>query len=341
MQSRPGPILAEPYEISASAVIESHRQLANYIQETPAVSTRALSEHCDCEVWLKLELMQVCGSFKPRGAILRMLAMSEDERHRGLCAASAGNHAAAVAYAARAFSTQATIFMPRSASPARLSLCRSLGAKVRVVDTIHEAFARAESLAESEGCSMIHPFEGRNVALGTATLAREFLTQVPVPLDALVVPVGGGGLISGISWWSKHVQPSIRVYGVEPVGADSLYRSFRSGRPESLSSVDTIADSLASPHATRSHFGICRDNIDEIVRVTDDALCAAMAALFHHAKLAVEPAGAAATAALRGPLASTLRGKRVGLVVCGANIDPENYTRWLLRGRKTEQALKS
>jgi threonine dehydratase len=172
----------------------------------------------------------------------------------------------------------------------------------------------------------VHPFEGVRTALGTATLGYELAHQVP-ELDLVLVPIGGGGLCAGVASALKLLQPRCRVIGVEPEGADSMHRSFAAGEPRPIEAVRTIADSLGAPYALPISFELCRRNVDELVLVDDDALRAAMRTLQREAKLAVEPAGAAATAALLGPLRERARGQRVGLVVCGANIDPATYSR--------------
>lgn len=178
---------------------------------------------------------------------------------------------------------------------------------------------------------MIHPFDGPRVSLGTATLGLEFAEQVP-GLDAVIVPVGGGGLASGVAAAIKQTHPDCAVYGVEPTGADSMSRSFAAGAPQPAGPITTIADSLAPPFSLPHSFGLCRQLLDDLVLVDDDALCVALYHLFRGAKLAVEPAGAAATAALLGPLRERLRGGRVGLIVCGANIDHASFAAYLARG---------
>jgi len=275
---------------------------------------------------LKLELFQVTGSFKPRGALLNVMALTEAARARGVCAVSGGNHAIATAYAARRMGTRARIVMLATASPWRAEQCRAWGAELEFAPTIHAAFERAEALARDEGLCMIHPFEGWTTALGTATLGVEFLQQVP-DLDAVVVPVGGGGLAAGVAAAVKAVRPQCQVFGVEPVGADTLRRSLEAGRPVGIEQVRTIADSLGAPYAMPVSFELCRRYLDGVVLVDDEALRAAMRFLLRHAKLAAEPAGAAATAALLGPLRERLAGRRVGLVVCGSNIDAASFAR--------------
>lgn len=275
---------------------------------------------------LKLELFQRTGSFKPRGALLNVLALSAGERDRGICAVSGGNHAIAVAYAASRLGTHARIVMLATANPFRAAQCRAWGAEVELAPTIHDAFARADGLSRDEGRTLIHPFEGLRAAQGSATLGLEFLEQVP-DLDAVVVPVGGGGLAAGVATAVKQARPRCRIFGVEPEGADTMHRSLAAGRPVGIERITTLADSLGAPYALPFSFGLCRDNLDEVVLVSDAGLVRAMRFLLEHAKLAVEPAGAASMAALLGPLRDRLAGLKVGLVVCGSNIDAATFSR--------------
>lgn len=274
---------------------------------------------------LKLELFQHAGSFKPRGALCVMLDLPPQVLARGVTAVSAGNHAMAVGYAARALRTTAKVVMPRSANPARVQGCRDYGAEVELVDDVHQAFARVKEIEAREGRTFVHPFEGPLTALGTATLGLELCEQAP-ELEAVIVPIGGGGLCAGVAAAVKQKLPRAQVFGVEPEGADTMHRSFRSGKPEGIDKVRTIADSLGAPHAAQYSYELCRRYVDGLVLVSDEELRAAMRLLFRGAKLAVEPAGAASTAALCGPLRERLEGKRVAAIVCGANIDARTFT---------------
>jgi threonine dehydratase len=285
------------------------------------------------EIFLKLELFQYGGSFKPRGALTVMFDLTKAALDRGVTAVSAGNHAIAVGYAARVLGSTAKVVMPKSSNPARVERCRALGAEVVLVDDVHKAFEMVEQIQREEGKTFVHPFEGPLTALGTATLGLEFCEQVG-EVDAVIVPIGGGGLCAGVSAAVKQILPHCRVFGVEPEGANTMYRSFNSGRPEAIEKVLTIADSLGAPHAAPYSFSLCRKFVDEIVLITDEDLCQAMALLFHEMKLAVEPAGAAATAALCGPLRERLSGKRVGIIVCGTNIDRESFCRFVSLGEQ-------
>ena len=215
--------------------------------------------------------------------------------------------------------------MPKTASPIRVARSQAQGAEVVLVDDVAVAFAEVERIKQEEGRTVVHPFEGPLTALGTATVGLEFCRQVP-DMDAVIIPIGGGGLAAGMSSAIKQLQPECTVYGVEPFGADTMYRSFQSGEPQSIDKVRSIADSLGAPYALPYSYGLCREFVDDIVRIDDDAMRNGMALLFHSMKLAVEPAGAAATAALMGPLKERLQGKRVGITVCGTNIDIESFT---------------
>jgi threonine dehydratase len=303
-------------------------RLGDLVVQTPVWRWRGdeIERAAGTQPFLKLELFQHAGSFKPRGALCVMLDLPREVLARGVTAVSAGNHAMAVGYAARALGTSAKVVMPRNANPARVEGCRAYGAEVVLVDDVHQAFARAKEIEAQEQRTFVHPFEGPLTALGTATLGLELCEQAP-QLKAVVVPIGGGGLCAGVSAAVKQILPRAQVFGVEPEGADSMHRSFRSGKPESIDRVRTIADSLGAPYAAPYSFELCRRYVDEVVLVSDEQLRAAMRLIFRGAKLAVEPAGAAATAALCGPLRERLAGKQVALVVCGTNIDAATFTK--------------
>jgi threonine dehydratase len=275
-------------------------------------------------VYAKLEFLQATGTFKARGALATVSDLDPEQLSHGVTAVSAGNHAIATAFAARQFGTTAKVVMPKHASASRVGACQALGAEIVLADDVHHAFAIAEQIRDSEQRYLVHPFEGPVVATGTGTLGLEICEQVN-QFDAVVVPIGGGGLCSGIAAAVKQVRPECEVFGVEPNGADSMHRSFAAGVPVRIDRVSTIADSLGAPYALAYSFGICHHFVDEVVLVDDNALRAAMRLLFDELKIAVEPACAASTAALTGPLADRLRGRRVVLVLCGSNTDWMTY----------------
>jgi threonine dehydratase len=281
----------------------------------------------DTRVFLKLELLQRTGTFKARGALLNMLRLTPEELARGVTAISAGNHAVAVAYAAQALGINAKVVMIKTANALRVELCRKYGAEIEFAENAHIGFERVKQVEAEEGRAFIHPFEGVRTALGTATVGLEFCEQVQPPLEAVIVPIGGGGLCAGVASAVKLLWPDCAVYGVEPTGADSMKRSLAAGEPRSIERVATIADSLGAPYAAPITFELCRRNVDDVVLVSDDELREAMRLMLREIKLAVEPAGASAMAALVGPLREKLRGRRVGLIVCGSNIDAASYAK--------------
>jgi len=277
------------------------------------------------ETVLKLELFQHTGSFKPRGALTVVNSLDAEALRRGLTAVSAGNHAIAVAYAAHALGTTAKVVMPKTANSYRIDSARAWGAEVILVEDAVAAFEEVALIQEREGRSFIHPFEGLRTCLGTATLGAEIAAQAP-KLDAVIVAVGGGGLFAGVSRAIKLINPSCRTYGVEPEGADNLRRALQAGEPVRLPKIATIADSLAPPSCAEYSFGLCKEHLDELVIISDDEMRRGMALLVEEMKIAVEPAGAAAAAAL-WHIREKIEGQRVGVLVCGSNIDAATFAR--------------
>ena len=309
------------------AITAAAARLAPFVRQTPVWEWRDEL----MSATLKLELFQHSGTFNARGAINNILSLTDAERRRGVTAVSAGNHAAAVAYAAHTLGTSAKVVMPKTASPARMAICRRFGAEVVLSEDVHASFALVKHIELSEGRAFVHPFEGPTTATGTATLGLEFLRQVD-DLEAVVIPIGGGGLIGGMAAAIKQMRPGCLVYGVEPIGNDVIKRSVASGLPEKTPAPNTIADSLSPPFALPYSLGLVQRFVDDIVLVSDDDLTEALYLLFERAKLAVEPAGAATTAAAIGPLRERLRGKKTGLLICGANIDATRFAEYLQRG---------
>lgn len=272
----------------------------------------------------KLEFLQVTGTFKARGALANLRDLDAAQAARGVCAVSAGNHAIATAFAAKAAGTSAAVVMLRHSNPERIRRCEEYGADVELAADVHAAFARVREIEQEEGRLFVHPFEGPGVALGTGTLGLEMCEQVP-DFDALIVPVGGGGLIAGVANAVKQLRPDCTIIGVEPTGADTMRRSFDSGQPEAIDRVQTIADSLGAPFAMPYSYTLSRDNVDRLVQVEDAALARMMGRLFRDMNIAVEPACAAAATALLGPLREELADRHVLLTFCGSNIDWQTF----------------
>jgi threonine dehydratase len=303
-------------------------QLTEETIRTPMLRCAAIEDAIDgsTSVLAKLEFLQRTGTFKARGALATLHGLDEKQLAAGVTAVSAGNHAIATAFAAQVLDTTAKVVMISSANPSRIAACRSFGAEVVLAKNVHEAFEAAKQIQHEEGRFFVHPFEGPAVALGTGTVGLEICEQAG-DFDTLIVPIGGGGLIGGIANAVKQLRPDCEIIGVEPVGADSMHRSRAMGEPQGIDKVETIADSLGAPFAMPYSFALTETNVDRLVLVDDMQLRRTMGFLFHAMKIAVEPACAASTAALLGPLREDLQGKRVVLVMCGSNIDWDTFER--------------
>ncbi len=331
----------DPSGPSLDQIQQAKHALDGRIIATPMVSLSSdrikpyLPENA--QVSIKLELFQHAGSFKARGALLSMDALDDETRARGVTALSAGNHALAVAWAAHREDVAAKLVMPDYADPVRIEGCKALGADVVLVDNIAAAFTEVDRIVADEGRTQIHPFEGKWLTLGTSTCGLEIITDQQ-DLDAVIVPVGGGGLISGVARAIKLTSPDCKVIGVEPFGADSLYQSFQQGKAVSIEKVDTIADSLGAPMARPYSFGVARANVDEVIRIEDEEMLKTIPVLYDTLKLAAEPACAASTAALIGPLRDRLKGKKVAVIACGSNIGEQKFTEMLTKGRALRNA---
>ena len=276
------------------------------------------------ELFLKLELFQHTGSFKARGASLGVNWLTDAQRRGGVTTFSGGNHALAIAWAARNAGVSAKVVMTEAADPLRIEGCRALGAEVVLVPGMMAAMPMLDTLSAEEGRQILHPFNDVNMAYGAAGCGAEMVEDCP-PLDLVVLPVGGGGLISGMAAAIRHLSPTTTIIGVEPEGANSLGRSFRSGRAEALEQVATIADSLGAPMAMPESLALAQQNVDELITIPDRLMADTMLLMRHTLNLIAEPACTASLAAALGPLRDRVAGKRVGVLACGSNISTERY----------------
>lgn len=319
-------------DITLESIDAAQQEIAGRIIRTPVLDLRQTGLEDllpkGCTATMKLELFQKAGSFKARGNLLSVEALSPEQLAKGVTAASGGNHALALAWAAKTAGTSAKIAIPKTADPIRIEGCRALGAELVLCDSILEVFPKMHEIAKAEGRSIIHPFEGVGMSLGAATCGAEMFADAP-DLDVVILPVGGGGLISGMAAALKLLNPNIEIFGIEPFGADSMYQSFQSGSPQSLDKVDTIADSLGSPTALPYSYALTRANVTDIIRVTDDDLRQTMRVMNESLKLMVEPACAASLTGALGPLKSYCEGKNIGLLACGANISRARFMQLL------------
>ena len=308
-------------------IAATRRELAPWVATTPVFARQGIAAGPEgATLQFKFELLQNAGTFKARGAFANILALDAAQKARGVTAISAGNHAIAVAYAAQKLGVPAKVVMLASANPARLALARACGAEVLLAPDGATGFAMVADIQAQEGKFFVHPFTGLRTVLGTATLGAEWAEQSG-GLDALVLPIGGGGLAAGVATAFRQAMPGLAIYGVEPEGANGMARSFAEGGPIKMGAMSSIADSLCAPHTEAYSYGLCRRAIADLVTITDADLRAAMRLLFEELKLAVEPACAAATAAACGPLRDRLAGKRVGVLLCGSNTDLATFSR--------------
>ncbi|WP_442942801.1 threonine ammonia-lyase [Nocardia sp. NBC_01503] len=307
--------------------------LAPVIRRTPVVASRVLAERTGHEVWLKCENLQRTGSFKPRGAYNRIANLPEAERRRGVVAASAGNHAQGVAWSATSLGIESTVFMPVGAALPKLVATKAYGATVHQVgETIEESLAAAREFAEQTGATLVHPFDHPDIVAGQGTVALEILEQLP-EVGTVIVPTGGGGLLAGIAGALQQLAPRVRVIGVQAQGAAAWPVSIEAGKPIRLEQMATMADGIAVGLPGEVPFEHIVECAPSIVTVDEDALSKALLLCMERAKLIVEPAGAAAVAALMAcDLAELdLRGP-VCAILSGGNIDPLLLTRVIGHG---------
>ena len=291
-----------------------------------------------CELYLKPENLQVTGSFKVRGAYYKMSQLSKQEKDAGVIACSAGNHAQGVALAARANGIQATICIPAGAPISKVEATKSYGAEVVLVKGVYDdAYARAVEIQKETGKTFIHPYDDEDVIAGQGTIGLEILTDL-ADVDAVVVPVGGGGLVSGVAFAVKSLNPRVKVYGVQAAGAPSMYNSIREHEQLTLDSVSTFADGIAVKHPGDLTYQLCEKYVDEIVTVTDDEIATTILAMIEQQKMVSEGAGAVSVAAcMFGKI--DVKGKKVVCVVSGGNIDVNILSRVISRGLLMEGRL--
>lgn len=299
---------------------EARARIAGSVHRTPLLGSRTLSERLGAPVYLKCENLQKTGAFKVRGALHRLLRLDDEERGRGVVTIPAGNHAQAVAWAAAAAGTHAVVVMPEHASAAKVAASRGYGAEVVLHGTAREAFERAFRIAEERDLRFVHPFDDEEVVAGHGSCALEILEDLP-DVGTVVVPIGGGGLISGIAAATATVRPGVAVWGVEPRGADAMHRSLEAGKAVHLEAVDTVADGLAAPMAGVLNHALVAAHVRGVALVSDEEILDAMRLLLERTKLLVEPAGAAGLAALLQGRIPFEREAPVTVLLSGGNVD--------------------
>lgn len=322
--------------VTLGDIEQAARQLKGNAVRTPMLLSPKLSEIARAEIWVKFENLQVTNSFKDRGAFIKLASLSDEERRRGVIAMSAGNHAQAVAYHARRLGIPATIVMPETTPFTKVERTRSHGAEVVLSgETLADSQVTAEAIIAEKGLVLVHPYDDDRIIAGQGTIGIEMLEDVP-DLDAIVVPVGGGGVISGIAIATKSLRPSIEVLGVEVKLYPSMYHALRGQKGECGGS--TLAEGIAVKNVTERTVSICKQHVDGIRLVGEAEIEQAVMAYLTHQKTLAEGAGAAGLAAvLADP--RHFRGRKVGLVLCGGNIDPRILASVILRELEREQRI--
>ncbi len=309
--------------ISLADFQTAQTRIAPHIRRTPMIEAAPLNEPLadDARISFKLECLQITGSFKPRGAVNKLLSLSPEQMQRGIITASGGNHGLAVAYTAWLSKNPGTVFLPTSTSTAKADKIRKWGARVIVEGSVwDEANQAALAMAERDGLAYVHPFADQTVITGQGTVALEILDELP-GIDTILVAIGGGGLISGVSRAAKLLKPNIRIIGIEPIGAPTLKRSLEADKVIELSAITTRAGTLAPRSSAQINFEMIRDHVDDIVLVSDDDMTRAAQWLWFEMGIGAELSGAAAVAALLCGQYKPSPGEHVCVLVCGAGTD--------------------
>lgn len=310
--------------------------LGKIIRRTDLIHAPKLNPESD--IYLKPENLQITGSFKIRGAYYKISQLSEEEKKKGVIACSAGNHAQGVALGATSHGIKSLICLPSGAPISKVEATKRYGAQICLVPGVYDdAYQKALQLRDEHGYTFIHPFDDENVIAGQGTIGLELLEQLP-DVEAVVVPIGGGGLISGVAYAIKSLNPAIKVYGVQAAGAPGMYHSFEVHHPDALKSVSTVADGIAVKKPGDLTYKICSKYVDEIGLVTEDEICAAILRLLEEEKMVAEGAGAASVAAVMFNKVP-VKGKKTVCIVSGGNIDVTILNRVISRGLEKDGRL--
>ncbi|MCH5204106.1 MAG: threonine ammonia-lyase [Oscillospiraceae bacterium] len=315
--------------LTLDSIYKASHILKEVIRHTDLIKAPKINP--DADVYLKPENLQVTGSFKVRGAYYKISQLTDEEREKGVIACSAGNHAQGVALAATKAGIKSLICLPDGAPISKVEATKGYGAEVCLVPGVYDdAYNKALSLRDEKGYTFIHPFDDENVIAGQGTIGLEILDDLP-DVDAVVVPIGGGGLVSGVAFAIKQLNPKIKVYGVQAAGAPSMFNSINDDKIERLDSVATLADGIAVKEPGKNTFELCKQYVDEIVTVNEDEISGAILELIEQQKLIAEGAGAVSVAAVMFNKIP-VKGKKVVCVVSGGNIDVTILNRVIRRG---------
>jgi threonine dehydratase len=317
-------MLIPRHEIEAAA-----SRIRSHLAITPLIRSDHFSRRLDANVFFKLETLQPTHSFKVRGAFNALMQLPDEQRKRGVVTASGGNHGLAVAYAARELGMRATVYLPESATEAKLAAIRLLNPEIVIHGTAwDDANALATRVARDTERAYIHPFDNQAVMAGQATIVTELLQQSPAP-DLIVASIGGGGLISGIISAAKHLSPATRVVGVETEGADSMFQSRRAGRIIELPAITSLAETLGARKTEPAQFDIVMRHVTDLVTVSDASAVSALVEILETEKLLTEPAASCSVAALIEGMIGTKSRENIIVVLCGANVASTNLCNWI------------
>jgi threonine dehydratase len=322
--------MSKPVPPTIDEVRAAAERIAPYLHRTPLWHSSSLSAMSGHDVWLKCENLQKTGSFKPRGALNRIATLEPEAAAAGVITISAGNHAQGVAYAAAQLGVEAVVVMPEDAVASKVAAARGYGAECVLHGDVYAAFEKLQEIQQARGLTMVHPFDDPALIAGQGTVGLEILTDET--FDAIVVGIGGGGLIAGVATAAEALAPDADVFGVEPEGAANMSAALAAGKPVRVENIDTIADGLAPPFSGELNLAVTERAVEQVVTVTDAQIRAAMALLLERCKLLVEPAGAAALAALLDGLIPVPDEARVAVVLSGGNVDLSRLSE-LLAGR--------
>lgn len=311
-------------DISLSDVERARSIGAPHLHRTPMLTSRTLGERIGAKAFLKAESFQRTGSFKPRGALFAVASLTPEQRAKGIVTMSAGNAAAAIAYAASAVGVKVTVAMPQSAPKMKVDATRGYGAEIRFAPDMTALRALVAQIQEQTGAYFLHPYDDDAMITGHGSLGLEILDDIP-DADLIVVGIGGGGLISGVAVATAAKRKGVRIVGVEPEGAAAMRIALDAGKPVPLDSVKTIADGLAAPIAGTRGLDICQRLVEDVVVISDDTIAEGLRFLAERAKLVAEPAGAAATAALLAGRVKVRKGENVIAIVSGGNVDRARF----------------
>lgn len=313
--------------MNIDAIRQAADRIKSYIKRTPLEYSHTLSQHLETNVFVKLELFQKTGSFKPRGAFNKLLSLSPEERKRGVVAISGGNHAQAVAYASSVLDVDAVVLMPRSTPQNYLEATKNYGAVVDLQPTIADAFAKISDY-ELAGRIFVHPFDDPLVMAGQGTVGLEIIEDLPGVTD-IIVSIGGGGFEGGVSTAVKTLKPGVRIWGVETIGADAMSQAMKVGHPVELSSITSIAKTLGAPSVSSRTLAIAQENLEDVLVVSDDEAVQALKFILERLKILTEPAASCTLTAASRLKEQFNKDSNLVLVFCGGNLSVDDLCRYV------------